>query len=173
MIRIFHDIGEFKDEIKKEGVERDIDSVLKLELPFFEKQEKFVMIFLPTYELDSQKIMMMIFRKNVFIFSKNNFDNYEKKYRAPLKTKNGESTTMIFLGLKYALKNYSEQFQKIWDAMNELEVNPIIDKIEESGRILRRLTDRLENLVEMILVIKESEIKEFDAEMASDNSADL
>src|SRR3989344_9063623 len=51
--------------------------------------------------------------------------------------------------------------------MDKLDVNPIIDEIENSGRDLRRLTDKLEGLVETIIVIKEREIKEFDMAMIS------
>ena len=51
--------------------------------------------------------------------------------------------------------------------MNELDMNPIIDKVEESGRELRRLTDRLEGLVELIIVLKQSEIKQFNTQLVN------
>lgn len=167
MINIFNNIEEFKEGIKKAGIERDIDSVLKLDLPFFEKQEKFILIFLPTYNQNNSKEIIIVSKKQIIVFSSHKFNDYEKKYKATLKKKNWESTLMIFLVLKNVLKNYSEQFQTIRDKMNELDMNPIIDKIEESGRELRRLTDRLEGLVEMIIVIKEREINEFDTKMIS------
>ena len=166
MIRIFQDVEEFKKQVDENGIERDLDSVFKLDLPFFERQEKFILIFIPAYD-EFSKIMLVISKKNVFVFSKKDFGNYEKKYKKIISKKYGESTILIFLALKLVLKNYSEQFQIIRSLMNELDMNPIIDGIEESGRALRRLTDRLEGLVEMILVIKESEIKEFDTNLIS------
>ena len=166
MIKIFQDIEEFKKEVEGSGIERDLDSVFKLDLPFFEKQDKFVLIFIPAYD-EFSKIMIIAFKKNVFVFSKKGFENYGKKYKKILSKKYGESTVIIFLALKLVLKNYSEQFQIIRNFMNELDMNPIIDGIEESGRTLRRLTDRIEGLVEMILAIKEREIKEFNIELIS------
>lgn len=165
MINVFHGVEEFKEGIKKAGVERDVDSVLKLDLPFFEKQEKFILIFFPLYDSGNSKMMAVISKNSVLIFSPSGFNDYEKKYKAILKKKHGESTIVIFLALKNVLKNYSERFQTIRNKMDELDMNPIIDRIEESGRELRRLTDRLEGLLEMIIVIKESEIKEFDTKM--------
>jgi len=166
VIKIFQEIEEFKKQVNESGIERDLDSVFKLDLPFFERQEKFILIFIPAYD-EFSKIMLVISKKNVFVFSKKDFGNYGKKYKKIIGKKRGESTILIFLALKLVLKNYSEQFQIIRSLMNELDMNPIIDGIEESGRALRRLTDRLEGLVEMILVIKESEIKEFDTELIS------
>lgn len=166
MIRIFQEIEEFKKVVSENGIERDLDSVFKLDLPFFEVQEKFILLFIPAYD-EFSKVMILVSKKNVFVFSKNDFGNYEKKYKKILNKKYGESTIIIFLALKFVLKNYSEQFQIIRNLMNELDINPVIDGIEESGRALRRLTDRLEGLVETILVIKEREIKEFDTNLIS------
>ena len=167
MITLFREIEKFKEGIKKADIERDIDSVLKLDLPFFEKQDKFVLVSLPIYNQDNSKEMIIISKKHTLISSSHKFNDYEKKYKSILKKKYGEGTLMIFLILKNVLKNYSEQFQVIRDKMDELDINPIIDEIEKSGRELRRLTDRLEGLVEMIIVIKEREIKEFDTTMIS------
>ncbi|MEK6819971.1 MAG: CorA family divalent cation transporter [Nanoarchaeota archaeon] len=167
MITIFQDIDKFKEEIKKIGIERDIDSVLKLDLPFFEKHDKFVLISLPLYNQDNSKELIIISKKQTLVFSNNKFNDYEKKYKSILGKKYGESTVMIFLVLKNVLKNYSEQFQIIRDEMDKLDINPVIDDVEKYGRDLRRLTDKLEGLVETIIVIKEREIKEFDMVMIS------
>lgn len=164
MIKIFQEIEEFKKYVGESGIEGDLDSVFKLDLPFFEKREKFILIFIPAYE-DFSKVMIIISKKNTFVFSKKDFGNYEKRYKKIFGKRYGESTIMIFLALKFVLKNYSEQFQIIRNLMDELDINPITDGIEESGRALRRLTDRIEGLVEMILVIKEREIKEFNTKM--------
>ncbi len=167
MINIFNNLEEFKQNVIRASIERDIDSVLKLELPFFEKHEKFILIFFPLYDSMNSKLMIIISKKETLVFSNLKFGDYEKKYKSILKKKYGESTVMIFLAIKSVLKNYSEQFQIVREEMNELDINPVIDRVEDSGRILRKLTDRLEGLVEMIIMIKEREINEFDTKMIS------
>jgi Mg2+ and Co2+ transporter CorA len=167
MINIFSNIDEFKQNVIRIGIERDIDSVLKLELPFFEKHEKFILIFFPLYDSINSKLMIIISKKETLIFSSLKLGDYERKYKSILKKKYGESTIIIFLALKAVLKNYSEQFQIVREEMNELDINPVIDRVEDSGRVLRKLTDRLESLVEMIIMIKEREINEFNTKMIS------
>ena len=167
MIIFFNDIEKFKEALKKENIDRDTDSILKLDYPFFEKHEKFALIFLPTYVHDNLKILIITSKKQTFVLNKFNFYDYEKKYKSVLAKKYGESTIAILSALRYLLKNYSEQFQEIRNQMNELDINPVIDKIENSGRALRRLTDRLEGLVEIIIIIKEREVEEFNVPMVS------
>src|SRR3989344_5398284 len=152
MIKIFRKLEEFKEEMKIAGIERDLYSVFNLDMPFFERQSKFILMSLPIYDEENSKIVLLISKKN---------------YRQTLKKKHGESTVFMFLALRNAMKNYSEKFQEIREGMNSLDINPAFDSIEQSGRELRRLTDRLESLVETIIVIKESEINEFDTELIS------
>ena len=46
--------------------------------------------------------------------------------------------------------------------MNALDFDPVLERVEESGRALRRHTDRIEELVNLIITLKEEEVKEFD-----------
>jgi len=167
MIKIFRKLEEFKEEMKIAGIERDLYSVFNLDMPFFERQSKFILMSLPIYDEENSKIVLLISKKHVLVFSSKNLHDYEKNYRQTLKKKHGESTVFMFLALRSAMKNYSEKFQEIREGMNHLDINPAFDSIEQSGRELRRLTDRLESLVETIIVIKESEINEFNTELIS------
>ena len=166
MIKIFDTIESLKKALASAKIQKDIDSVLKLDLPFYDYGDKGLVLFFPVYT-EAGKCIIIISKKNIFVHTSLAFGNYEKSYREVLKKTNGETTVITFLMLKNVLKNYSEQFQKIRNRMNELDVNPILDDIEDSGRALRRLTDKMESLVELIIILKQREIKQFDTDLVS------
>ena len=167
MIYIFGTLEEFKETLTSKKIERDIDSVLKLDLPFFDYQNNLLLMHLPTYGSSNTGELLVVHKEDIFMYTQLQINDYERKYKALLKKTGGESTVIIFLILKAVLKNYSEQFQSIRDRMNELDMEPILDSIEEIGRVLRRLTDRMESLVEIGIVLKEREVREFDTKLVA------
>lgn len=166
MIKIFEDLEEFKKEVLSEK-NIDIESVVKIDSPFLENEDDFTLINLPSYNSESQKNFIFSTSEKTFVYSKINYGNYEKKYRKVLGKKNGESSVIIFLTLKNILKNYSQEFEKIREVMNELDLDPLLDAIEESGRALRKLTDRMEGLVQIVILLKETEIERFNTSLLS------
>ena len=161
MMRLFENIEELKNALISSKIERDIDSVLKLELPFFDYDDKLSIIYFPLYG-ENVKILAAITKRDIFVCAPFNVNNSLKKYKHLLKKSGGESTLITFLMLRATLKNYSEQFLRIRDIMDGLETRPVIDKIEEAGLALRRLTDKIEGLVEIVIVLKQKEVKQFD-----------
>lgn len=167
MIKIFSNLEDFKREITQIKRQIDIDSIIKLDFPFFEYEDNFAIINIPYYNSESQNNIALIYKKDIFIYTGINFNNYKKNYKDILNKKYGESTVILLLLIKHIIKNYSQQFEKIRDKMNSLDLNPILDEIEHSGRELRRLTDRLEELLQIIIIIREREIKIFDNQLLS------
>lgn len=167
MIHFFEKLEDLKKSLSSSKIQRDIDSLLKLELPFFDYQDKVSVLYFPLYRETEDKCLIVISKKNVFVYAPKGFNNHSKNYKTSSMKPNGESTLMTFLMLKHVLKNYSEQFQKIRDRMNELESDPVLDLVEDSGRALRRLTDKMESFVELIIVIKQRDIKQFDVDLVN------
>lgn len=167
MIKLFDDLLLLKKEIRSIEIENEIDSILELDLPFFRSEKNLTVLYLPLYTEINQKILMIANKKNIFFYPKQNNFNKDKNHKSLLKEKHGESTLVIFSSLKMALKNYSEQFQKIRSKMNELDINPVLDRVEIAGRELRKLTDLMEGLLELIIVVKERNIDEFDISLIS------
>jgi len=165
MIEVFGTIDGLKKALASKKIERDVDSLLKLDLPFYDYADRLSVLYFPIYSDNGRRCLIFITKKDVFAHSSVELNNYEKKYKSLLKKPRSESTLITFLILKTVLKNYSEQFQKIRDRMNELEMRPVLDRIEDSGRALRRLTDKMESLVELIIVLKQSEIKQFNVDI--------
>ncbi len=167
MIHSFTKLEDLKKGLASAKIQRDVDSLLKLELPFFDYQEKVSILYFPLYREKEDKCLIIIFKKNVFVYAPGDFNNNHRGHKTAAVKTNEESTVMTFLMLKYVLKNYSEQFQKIRDRMNELETDPVLDLVEDSGRALRRLTDKMESFVELIIVLKQRDIKQFDTDLVS------
>ncbi len=148
MIKLFDDLL-LKKEIRSIEIENEIDSILELDLPFFRSEKNLTVLYLPLYTEINQKILMIANKKNIFFYPKQNNFNKDKNHKSLLKEKHGESTLVIFSSLKMALKNYSEH------------------RVEIAGRELRKLTDLMEGLLELIIVVKERNIDEFDISLIS------
>ena len=162
MIRLFTKLDEFKKHLSVVNDQTKVDEILKIDFPFFENQEKYTMINIPCYSEENPHNLLFLSKDYTFVYSSYNYNNYEKIFKKIIKKPYGESTAIIFLTLKHVLKNYAHEFEKIRVEIGSLDLNPVLDDIERSGRALRRLTDRMEELVQLIIVIKEEDIREFD-----------
>ena len=162
MIKFFTKIDEFKKFIQNVGIDIDIEPIFNLDFPFVENREKFTVISVPDYSSENSENIVAMSKSHTLIYSRKDLNKLDKNFKQIIKKPYGESTVIIFLLLKNVLKNYSKEFEKIRSIMNRLDLNPVLDEIEKSGRELRRLTDRIEELVQLIMVLKERDIKEFD-----------
>ncbi len=164
MIKIFIDIEEFKKQVSKLTFDININDLVNLDFAFFESHDKYALISIPDYSENPENMILMS-KDYCYVCSNKNFNNYEKYFKDILKKPYGESTIITLVLLKNILKNYSQQFEKIRIQMNSLDLNPELEKIESSGRDLRGLTDRFEELVRLIITLKEKEVKEFDTSL--------
>lgn len=165
MIKFIKDLTELEREILKLKVNLEIKEVLKIDLPFIDSQSKFTILNIPSYDKEHSNNLIFVKGDKKIVHSSFNLDIREKKFEKIINQKNGESTVLIFLLLKSILKNYSQQFLRIRDVMNILDLNPKLDSIEDAGRELRRLTDRIEGLLQIILELKEDNISCFDTSL--------
>ena len=167
MIKFFTSIQDFKKEASSIGEITNVDKILELDFPFLDKQQKYALLNIPIYHDGQQQNLVLLSKKLVLVYSDFTFKSYEKHFKDVLKKPYGESTVISFLILKQVLKNYSREFERIRAKMNILDLDPVLGEIENSGRELRRLTDRCEELVQMIIILKERDIKEFSTQLIS------
>jgi len=165
MIKTFNDLEEFKKILKEKESDLNLDIFINVDIPYFEQHENFTIISMPEYEKDNEREILFLSKKNILFFSRDKIIFNEKRFKNLLSQKYGESTIIIFLSLKKVLKTYIKEFEKIRSKMNDLDINPISEQIENVGKGLRLLTDRLESLVHIILNLKEIELKEFNTEV--------
>lgn len=165
MIKYFNSVDELKKEISEINKEIDLDQILRLDLPFLESQDDFTIMSIPSYGSEKTSNIIFVSNKEVFVYAPVNTKKVEKKFEDLMEKKNGESTITMFMILKAVLKNYSHEFLRLRDVLNTLELDPILDTIEETGRHLRRLTDTMEGLFQVVLELKEDELKCFDVSL--------
>lgn len=167
VITICNTIDELKKEIARENSTIDLETILKIDFPFMEHQDTFTIINIPAYHRENTHNIIFMNDNATIVYSETKLAALEQKFKMLLKKKHGESTRACFVILKSVLKNYSSEFEKIRDVMNILDLDPVLDSIEEAGRTLRKLTDRLEGLLQVIIEIKEEEIEHFDTTLIS------
>ncbi len=162
MIKFFTKLEDFKKEALELNPDVNVETLVDLDFAFFEKHEKYILISISDYDITNPNNLILAAKDYCYVYSNKNFNNYEKRFKNIIKKPYGESTVIILLLLKNILKNYSQEFEKIRNHMNALDFDPVLERVEESGRALRRHTDRIEELVNLIITLKEEEVKEFD-----------
>ena len=167
MIKFFDSFEKFKKSILPLDIKAELDKVLDLDFPFFDKQKKYTLIAIPIYNSTHPQHILLLSKKKVFAYSDFNFNEYNKSYKEVITKPYGESTIITLGLLKNILRNYSLEFEKVRNRMTELDLNPILESIETSGRELRHLTDRLSELVRLIMTLKERDIEEFNTTLIS------
>ncbi len=158
---------EFVKAVENIVDESDLKSVFALDFPFFDKQDKFTLISVPTYDKSVKHAGLLLTKKEVYVCAPACPLIDKKVYGDTLKQPYGESTLAAVLVFKAIIKDYAQEFVRVREAMNNLDFDPILEDIEDSGRALRRLTDRCEELMRLIITLKERDIKEFDPSLAS------
>ncbi len=167
MIKITENIDELKKEIAELNKEVDVDQILRIDLPFIDSQSNFTFLHIPSYGIESPSNLIFVAGEKILLYTPVRTRKLEKKHEKLINKKHGESTISIFMLLKSILKNYSQEFLRIRDVMNTLEFDPILDSIEDTGRHLRKLTDRMEALFQIIIELKEDDIKCFDLSLVN------
>lgn len=165
MIKTFTDSAEFQKFIRHVGMDIDIESMLHLEFPFVENRDKFTVISVPDYSGENHQNILAMSKDHTVIYSDESLEVVRKELKVAMKKAYGESTVMTLVLIRTVLKNYSRQFEKIRAKMNDLDLDPVLDDIEKAGRDLRRLTDRIEELVQLMMTLKEKDLKEFDTSL--------
>ena len=165
MIKLAENLEELKKELTEINKEVEIDKILGIDLPFMESQNDFTVMNIPSYGMENQSNFVFIADNKVLLYTPFNSKKHDKKLEKLLTRKKGESTISIFVLLRSILKNYSHEFIRIRDVMNSLESDPMLDSIEKTGSQLRKLTDRIEGLFQIVIELKEEDIKCFNVSL--------
>jgi hypothetical protein len=165
MIKNFEDIEEFKKNILEIEPNINVETLANFDLPYLEEHESEMIISIPNYDEQNNRIILFLSKEKSLIFSKEFLKDYEKKFSKILKKTYGESTVISFLYIKEIVKKYFREFERIRSKMNGLDLDPASDDIEKAGRSLRLLADRLEAIVQILMNMKESDLKEFNVQL--------
>ncbi len=159
MVVICTKIEEVVEEVGKKHKDMDLTKILSLDFPFLSNEDNAMLISIPSYGEMSRNLIYS--SKETFVLTSAKIDSLGN-FKKILNKKYGESTVATLLILKSVLRNYSQEFGRIREEMNRLEIDPRIEIIEEKGRELRKLTDKMEGLFQLIIELKERDIQSFD-----------
>lgn len=165
MIEFITTLDSFKQRLAHLKLTIDVDALSKLDFPFLDHRRNYTLVSVPLYNNSLGRSIIFLSKKHCLAFSDNAFEHGMKSFKSVFKKPYGESTALAFTFFKSALRNYSQEFERIRRDMNELDLHPVLDRIELAGRDLRRLTDRFEEMVQLIILLKEKEVREFDVEL--------
>ena len=157
---ICNSLEQITQEIKKKNQDVAIEKILAIDFPFLANEEKFTLLSIPTYE--SSKHTVVYISDTTAVLSLAKLESFENKFKQVLKKRHGQSTIITLLALKAVMKNYAHEFERIRSTMNLLDLDPVLETIEENGRDLRKLTDRMEGLLQIVIQLKEQDIDAFD-----------
>ena len=159
MVVVCESVEDITKRINREHKEIELEKIIILDFPFLTNEKKFTLISLPSY--GEQKNNIIYVSKGIFVLSIAKIPPFNNNFKKIINKKYSKSTITILSVLKAVLKNYSYEFERIREIMNRLEIAPRIEIIEEKGRELRKITDRIEGLLQMIIELKERDILAF------------
>lgn len=164
-MKFFTSKEEFMKVVERMTKKKELNSVFSLDFPFIDKQNRYTLISIPSYNKKVQQAILLLTKKEVFVYADSCPLVDEETYKEILSKPYGESSIIAVLIMKSILADYALEFSRLRGVMNFLDLDPEFEKVEDCGRELRRLTDRCEELVRLIMMLKEREIKEFDTSL--------
>lgn len=159
MVVICANVDVIAEEIGKKHKEIELTKIFSLDFPFLSNEDNAMLISIPAYGEMNRNLIYS--SKETFALTSAKIESLDN-FKKIITKKYGESTVVTLLILKAVLRNYSQEFGRIREEMNRLEIDPRIEIIEEKGRELRKLTDRMEGLFQLLIELKERDIRAFD-----------
>ncbi|MFH1779875.1 MAG: CorA family divalent cation transporter [Candidatus Micrarchaeota archaeon] len=160
MIKTFTDYEEFKKEVEKTKLPITIDELKNVSVGFLEEYEEFVVISLPSYSDSPLNILLLSKNENYSITSKTIDQASLKQFKLLANKQFGESTSLSFLVFRNILANYAEKFSKLAYEIEQHEENLDLESLEEANNGLRRLTNRVEDLLDIAISVEENKIRQ-------------
>ncbi len=167
MYKIFTNFNDFNREVKDSGLKINLKELTLLDYNFLQTYDEFTIINIRDYDKEPNNLIVLSLKKVLVYVGKDVINGNLRQFSNVLNKKHGESTAITFLILDAVLTNYTAEFENIRKNLIELEQNLDIDRIEEDGRRLRRLIDRLEDFVDIIIKLEERKLAEFDSKLIS------
>ncbi|HLC37920.1 MAG TPA: CorA family divalent cation transporter [Candidatus Norongarragalinales archaeon] len=160
MIETFTDFAQFKKKAQELGVGVNLDELLAIDITFLESYEDYVIINVKIAGENPNNILVLSSRDALLYSNKTFGEKDYKMYRYTLEKDFGEATVLAFLTLRSVLDEYLASFKVLDDKIDSLETAYDPNAAEESTMKLRRLTNRVEDFVNLLISLEERKIKQ-------------
>ena len=160
MIETFTDFEQFKKKAQEMGVGVNLQELLDIPVTFLESYEDYVIISIKISG-NLQNNILVLSEKQSLLYSDKTFGEKDyKMFRFTLQKPAGESTVLTFLVLRSALDEYQNVFKILDEKIDSLEKAYDVDEAEQSTARLRRLTNRVEDFVNLVISLEERKIRQ-------------
>lgn len=162
MIRTFTAFGDFEKEARGMGVEEDLRALLTLDLLFVERYKNYTIINMQDYKPEPNNILVLSHDKSLLYSTREPEERDFRLYKKISPRHFGESTVLALVTAKNVLDNYAahfEEFNTEIDELAEME-KPDLDRLSYVGKRLRKLTDRVEDFLDLLIKLEDRKIRE-------------
>ncbi len=160
MIYTFTSFEEFDKRVKESGIKDDLRPLLSLDLNFFERYPNYVVLNLRDYS-DTPNNLLVLSGDNSFLYSGHEVQQDALRlFKYTVKKKHGESTALCLIVLKNALASYNTEFEKINSEIDRQEEVLSAQEIESLGKRLRKVGNKVEDLVDLLIKLEERDVHE-------------
>jgi Mg2+ and Co2+ transporter CorA len=166
-IKAYNDFKEFESEAEKLGVQEDLRALLTLDANFVERYRNYVLVNLKDYDREPNNLLVLSYETNLVFSGKQFTERDFSLFRFTVRKKYGESTVLALLALRKVLQNYTNSFEKLSEQIDKLEERPDIGQLQDVSRYLRKLTDRVEDFVDVLTKLEERRIREVNTQYVS------
>ena len=167
MIENFSDFEQFKKKAQELGVGVNLDELLGLDVTFLESYEDYVIISMKVAGETPHNILILS-EKDAFLYSAKSYGEKDyKMFRFTLQKPYGEATVLAFLTLRSVLEEYQSSFKILDERIDALETVYETKTAEETSVRLRRLTNRVEDFVHLLISLEERKIVQVNTSLIS------
>ncbi len=167
MIRTFFDFNEFRQAALDLGLEMDLQALTNLDVLFFESYRNFLILNIRDYG-ENPNNLLILSRENSLLYSQKQFTSRDYKlFRLSMREPFGESTVIVFLALREVLNNYSARFEQLHADLDQVERTLDVDKLDEIGKAFRKLSDKLEDFVDLLIKLRDRKVPQVNTKYVS------
>ncbi len=160
MIYTFSDFSDFEKRVRASGVSEDLRSLLVLDLNFFENYGSYAVLNLRDYSSEPNNLMVLSDSDCFYLGGKEINGEQLKFFKYTLKKKYGESTVLALLVMKNVLTSYTGEFEKINAEIDRQEEVLNAQEIERLGRRLRKVGDKVEDFLDLLIKLEDRDVRE-------------
>ena len=160
MIRTFSDFNEFQSAARELGIEVDLQALTVLDTLFFETYKNYLIINARDHSENPNNLLILSKENNLFYGQKQFTSKDYKMFRLSLRNPFGESTVLAFLALQEVMNNYSTRFESLHNELDEAEKKLDVDKLDSLSRAFRKLADRLEDFLDLLIKLEDRKFQQ-------------
>ncbi len=160
MIRTFSDFNEFQSAARGLGIEVDLQALTVLDTLFFETYKNYLIVNARDNSENPNNLLVLSKENNLFYGQKQFGSKDYKMFRLSLRNPFGESTVLAFLALQEVANNYSTRFESLHTELEEVERTLDVDKLDSLSRAFRKLVDRLEDFLDLLIKLEDRKFQQ-------------